>query len=119
MRCKKRNLEPFTGVDRYSYEDCQSRGSGGAEKLWPSASFSLKAKCPELKASEPKSDLALDACAPGVLFENGKGRGVAFSNTATLAKIRNDIEEAQKHFIDLKILFFVTPKPVSERKAES
>lgn len=78
-----------------------------------------KGKCRELKASEPKSDLGLDAYAPGELFENGKGRGVACSNTATLTKIRKDIEEAQKHFSDLGILFFATPKPVSEKKAKS
>jgi hypothetical protein len=77
-----------------------------------------KSKCPELKASEPKSDLGLDAYAPGELFENGKGRGVACSNSATLTKIREDILEAQKHFQDLGILFFATPKPVSETKAK-
>jgi len=78
-----------------------------------------KSKCPELKASEPKSDLGLDAYAPGELFENGFGRGVACSNTAALTKIRKDIEEAQEHFSDLKIVFFATPKPVSEKKAKS
>jgi len=62
-----------------------------------------KSKCPELKASEPKSDLGLDAYATGDLFENGKGRGVACSNTATLTKIRKDIEEAQKQYgLELK-----------------
>jgi len=60
----------------------------------------------------------LDAYAPGELFENGFGRGVACSNTATLSKIREDIEEAQKHFGDLKILFFATPRAVSEKKAK-
>ena len=77
-----------------------------------------KNKCRELKASEPKSDLGLDAYAPGELFENGLGRGVACSNTATLTKIREDIEEAQNHFTDLKVLFFATPRPVSEKKAK-
>jgi hypothetical protein len=77
-----------------------------------------KNKCRELKASEPKSDLGLDAYAPGELFENGVGRGVACSNTATLTKIREDIEEAQKHFTDLKVLFFATPRPVSEKKTK-
>jgi hypothetical protein len=76
-----------------------------------------KKKCPELKASEPKSDLGLDAYAPGELFENGLGRGVACSNTPTLSKIREDIEQAQKHFSDLKVLFFATPRPVGEKKA--
>ena len=52
------------------------------------------------------------------MFENGLGRGVACSNTATLTKIREDIEEAQKHFTDLKVLFFATPRPVSEKKAK-
>jgi hypothetical protein len=77
-----------------------------------------KKKCPELKASEPKSDLGLDAYAPGELFENGLGRGAACSNSATLTKIRDDIKEAQKHFGDLKVLFFATPQPVSEKKAK-
>jgi hypothetical protein len=77
-----------------------------------------KSKCNELKASEPKSDLGLDAYAPGELFENGFGRGAACSNTASLTKIREDIEEAQKHFTDLGILFFATPCPVSEKKAK-
>jgi len=77
-----------------------------------------KKKCPELKASEPKSDLGLDAYAPGELFENGLGRGAACSNSATLTKIRDDIKEGQKHFGDLKVLFFATPRPVSEKKAK-
>ncbi len=77
-----------------------------------------KKKCLELKASEPKSDLGLDAYAPGELFENGLGRGAACSNSATLTKIRDDIKAAQKHFGDLKVLFFATPRPVSEKKAK-
>ena len=56
--------------------------------------------------------------APGELFENGLGRGAACSNSATLTKIRDDIKEAQKHFGDLKVLFFATPRPVSEKKAK-
>lgn len=60
----------------------------------------------------------MDAYAPGELFENGLGRGAACSNTATLTKLREDIEEAQKHFTDLKVLFFATPRPVSEKKAK-
>ena len=62
--------------------------------------------------------LGLDAYAPGEIFENGLGRGAACSNSATLTKIRDDIEEALKNFGDLKVLFFVTPLAVSERKAK-
>ena len=71
-----------------------------------------------MKASEPKSDLGLDEYAPGELFENGLGRGAACSNSATLTKIRDDIKEAQKGSGDLKVLFFATPRPVSEKKAK-
>lgn len=77
-----------------------------------------KKKCSELKANEPKSDLGLDAYAAGELFENGMGRGAACSNTATLTKIRSDIETALLNFKDLKVLFFVTPVAVSERRAK-
>ena len=116
-------MERRLGADRY-YEDSHSRSSRRTDQLRRGLSLSspgvilAKNKCRELKASEPRSDLGLDAYAPGELFENGLGRGVACSNTATLTKIREDIEEAQKHFTDLKVLFFATPRPVSEKKAK-
>ena len=73
-------------------------------------------KCDKLVAHEKKSDLGLDAYAPAVEFEDRLGRGAACSLTATLAKVKADIEEAQKHFKDLKVLYFVTPRPVAEKR---
>ena len=73
-------------------------------------------KCKPLVAHEKKNDLGLDAYAPGTEFEDRRGRGAACSITATLAKIRADIKEAQKEFKDLGILYFVTPRPVTEKK---
>jgi hypothetical protein len=73
-------------------------------------------KCKPLVAHEKMSDLGLDAYAPGTEFEDGRGRGAACSITATLAKVRADIKEAQKEFKDLGVLYFVTPRPVTEKK---
>jgi hypothetical protein len=73
-------------------------------------------KCNKLVAHEKKSDLGLDAYAPGPEFEDGRGRGAACSLTATLTKVKGDIEEAQKEFKDLGLLYFVTPRPVGEKR---
>lgn len=73
-------------------------------------------KCKPLVAHEKMNDLGLDAYAPGTEFEDGRGRGAACSITATLAKVQADIKEAQKEFKDLGVLYFVTPRPVTEKK---
>jgi hypothetical protein len=73
-------------------------------------------KCKPLVAHEKMNDLGLDAYAPGTEFEDRRGRGAACSITATLAKVRADIKEAQKEFKDLGVLYFVTPRPVTEKK---
>jgi hypothetical protein len=73
-------------------------------------------KCGKLVAHEKKADLGLDAYAPGIEFADHSGRGTACSLTATLSKVRKDIEEAQKEFKDLGVLYFVTSRHVGEKR---
>ena len=73
-------------------------------------------KCAKLVAHEKKGDLGLDAYAPGIEFADKHGRGAACSLTATLFKVRKDIIEAQKEFKDLRVLYFVTPRHVGEKR---
>ncbi|MBB5327447.1 hypothetical protein [Tunturiibacter gelidoferens] len=73
-------------------------------------------KCDKLVAHEKKADLGLDGYAPGGEFPDGRGRGVACSLTATLSKVKGDIEEAQNEFKDLGVLYFVTPNQVGEKR---
>jgi hypothetical protein len=67
---------------------------------------------PQLIASEWNSDYGLDAYGPGELFPDGDGRGLACSNTATLAKIKGDLTKAKDRFPELKVLLFATPQQV-------
>ncbi len=67
---------------------------------------------PQLIASEWNSDYGLDAYGSGELFPDGDGRGLACSNTATLAKIKGDLAKAKHRFPELKILLFATPQQV-------
>jgi hypothetical protein len=73
-------------------------------------------KCDKLVAHEKKADLGLDGYAPGSDFPDGRGRGVVCSLTATLAKVKGDIEEAKKEFKDLGVLYFVPPNQVGEKR---
>src|SRR3984885_4560290 len=72
-------------------------------------------KCDKLVVHEKKADLGLDGYASGGEFPDSRGRGVACSLTATLSKVKGDIEEAQKEFKDLGVLYFVTPNQVGEK----
>lgn len=75
-----------------------------------------KDKWPELIASEVKKDLGLDAHAPGLLAADGKGRGLACSLTATLGKIKQDIQKIQQA-PNVKVLIFATPRRVTNYTA--
>lgn len=55
-----------------------------------------KQKWPDLIAAERKKDLGLDAHAPALLARDGKGKGLACSLTATLEKIKDDVEKIRR-----------------------
>jgi len=76
-----------------------------------------KQKWPEIIASERKKDLGLDAYIPASLAQDGIGKGLASSLTATLKKIRGDIETFQPHANDVKVLLFATPRKVTRCSA--
>lgn len=76
-----------------------------------------KQKWPELIASEVKKDLGLDAHAPALLAADGKGRGLACSLTATIKKIKQDLDKIQQQASDVKTLIFATPCPVTQQTA--
>jgi hypothetical protein len=77
-----------------------------------------KQKWPELIASERKKDLGRDAYGPAILARNGKGRVLASSLTATIGKIKDDLERIRQAISDLAILIFYTPRPVTEEAKE-
>jgi hypothetical protein len=77
-----------------------------------------KQKCPELIASERRNDGGLDAYAPAPLSPDKKAKGLACSNTATLTKIKSDANEAKKHFPDIQVLIFATPRKVPNTTIE-
>lgn len=78
-----------------------------------------KQRWPELIAFERKKDLGLDAYAPASLTQDGIGKGLACSLTATLKKIKDDIHKFQKWADDVKILLFATPCKVTNQTASS
>jgi hypothetical protein len=78
-----------------------------------------KQRWPELIASERKKDLGLDAYVPAYLSKEGVGKGLACSLTATIEKIKKDINGEngfKKHVDDVNILLFATPKKVTKEK---
>jgi hypothetical protein len=77
-----------------------------------------KQKWRDLIASERKKDLGKDAYAPALLAEDGLGKALACSLTATLPKIKEDLEQIRRHARDLKILIFMTPRQVTQHTAE-
>lgn len=77
-----------------------------------------KLKWPDLIASERKKDVGLDAHTSALLARDGKGRGLACSLTATLKKIKQDVQKIMQQAVDLKILVFTTPRPVTRQTAE-
>jgi hypothetical protein len=76
-----------------------------------------KQKWPDLIASERKKDLGLDAHAPALLARGDKGRGLACSLTATLEKIKDDVEKIRRDADDVKVLVFATPRSVTKYTA--
>lgn len=76
-----------------------------------------KQKWPELIASERKKDLGLDAHAPALLAPDGTGKGLACSLTATLQKIKEDLQTIQRQTGDVKVLIFATPHRVTKHTA--
>src|SRR5882672_11958251 len=68
-----------------------------------------KLKWPQLIARERKKDLGLDAYMPSSLAQDGIGKGLACSLTATLGKINSDIDSFRETYKDIQILVFYTP----------
>jgi hypothetical protein len=78
-----------------------------------------KQKWPDLIASEHKKDLGTDAHAPALMAQDGNGRALACSLTATLDKIKSDVEKIHRAFPDVTILLFATPHPVTKHTARN
>ena len=76
-----------------------------------------KQKWPDLIASERKKDLGLDAHAPALLARDGKGKGLACSLTATLEKIKDDLEKIRRDIGDVSVLLFATARMVTKSTA--
>ncbi|MCI0426596.1 MAG: hypothetical protein L0Z46_01105 [Nitrospiraceae bacterium] len=76
-----------------------------------------KEKWPDMIASEVKKDLGLDAHTPGLLAGDRKGRGLACSLTATLPKIKQDVDKIRQQAPDVKTLIFATPRRVTNYTA--
>lgn len=74
-----------------------------------------KQKWPDLIASERKKDLGVDAHVPALVARDATGKGLACSLTATLAKIKSDVQKIQQQAPDVKIALFATPRPVTKR----
>jgi hypothetical protein len=77
-----------------------------------------KQKWPGLIACERKKDEGLDAYAPASLAEDGRGKGLACSITASLKKIKDDAKKVQAHFDDVRVLIFYTPQKVTNHTAK-
>jgi len=78
-----------------------------------------KQRWPELIARERKQDLGLDAYASASLSPDGRGKGLACSLTAALSKIKADATETKKHFDDIEVFIFTTPRKVTSQKVKS
>jgi hypothetical protein len=78
-----------------------------------------KQKWPDLIACERKWDEGLDAHAPGSLAEDGRGKGLACSITASLDKIKTDAKKVQAHFDDVRVLIFATPQKVTNHTGKT
>ena len=69
-----------------------------------------KGKWPGFIATERRDDLGLDAHLPSSLATDGKGKGLACSITATIGKIKSDIDKFHEIFKDIKVVIFSTPR---------
>jgi len=76
-----------------------------------------KKKWPQLVACERNWDGGLDAYASAELNSDKRCIGLACSITATPAKVEGDAKEAKKHYPDLRVLIFSTPKEVTQHTA--
>lgn len=65
-----------------------------------------KLKWPEFIASERHNDLGLDAHAPASRANDNDEKGLVCSLTATIDKIKGDIERFQPHYPNVKVLIF-------------
>jgi hypothetical protein len=77
-----------------------------------------KQRWPELIACERKWDRGLDAHAPATLSQDGTGKGLACSLTATLENIESDAKKSQQNFDGVKVFIFATPEPVTNHTAK-
>jgi len=68
-------------------------------------------------ACERKKDVGLDAYLPGSLAQDGMGKGLASSLTATLKKITSDIDGFRDTYKDISVLIFYTPRKVSNQES--
>lgn len=75
-----------------------------------------KKKWKELIACERKKDLGADALARATDAPDGKGKVLACSLTAELAKIREDADKVRKHFDDVSLFIFATPNKVTNHR---
>lgn len=76
-----------------------------------------KGKWPGFIATERRDDLGLDAHLPSSLAADGRGKGLACSVTATIGKIKGDIDKFHETFKDIKVVIFSTPRKVSKKLA--
>ena len=72
-----------------------------------------KRRWPELVACEWGHDLGRDAYAPAATSPDARGKVVAASLTATLAKVKDDAAKNKKYADDVSLLVFVTPRPLT------
>jgi hypothetical protein len=73
--------------------------------------------CPALIACERKKDLGLDAYASSATTGDGVGVGLICSITPEVGKIRSDAEKVQRHFPDVKTVYFATPHAVTNLRS--
>jgi hypothetical protein len=52
------------------------------------------------------------------LQSDGKGIGLACSTTPTIRKIRHDVHETNRHYLDVKVLIFSTASKVSQHEKQ-
>jgi len=77
-----------------------------------------KLRWPDLIASERRWDQGRDAYVSARMATDGRGKALAVSVTATLAKLKADAAEILKHVDDVSLLVFVTPEAVSNHTIE-
>lgn len=71
---------------------------------------------PDLVACERHKDLGADAIAEPSFAAEGKGKVLACSITASIAKVRSDAKEVKANFKSITGLIFATPRRVSNER---